>query len=308
MKFRKCSIQGQIYGNSFLKATDSNGVQLNEHERIDYIASLESSMKIKTLSHYQNPYFSDCISFIDESIVDEMRKTSMNSNEILFFFIHIAICHTVIPSQTNHKDNQQLRYKAQSPDEEALVDTARDLGITFLSRNNNILELDVLGEKRLYEILNIIEFTSSRKRMSTIVRFPSGQIYVLCKGADSVIYDLLHSDPTNSESMIRETTLRHLEGMANEGICVLFYCFRDVNLSQGLRTLCFAYREVSEEEYVIWSQKYSEASVLLEHREEAMEKVASRMEKDLTLIGASGIEDLLQEGIFSLEFDRWVDL
>ena len=41
------------------------------------------------------------------------------------------------------------------------------------------------------EILNIIEFTSSRKRMSVIIREPDGRIKVLTKGADSVLSELL---------------------------------------------------------------------------------------------------------------------
>ena len=41
------------------------------------------------------------------------------------------------------------------------------------------------------EILNIIEFTSSRKRMSVIIRDPDGKIKVLTKGADSVLSQVL---------------------------------------------------------------------------------------------------------------------
>lgn len=37
---------------------------------------------------------------------------------------------------------------------------------------------------REYKILNLLDFTSKRKRMSVIIRDESGQILLLCKGAD----------------------------------------------------------------------------------------------------------------------------
>jgi phospholipid-translocating ATPase len=42
---------------------------------------------------------------------------------------------------------------------------------------------------RKYELLNMLEFSSSRKRMSVIVKEPEGRILLLSKGADrSVLY------------------------------------------------------------------------------------------------------------------------
>ena len=42
-----------------------------------------------------------------------------------------------------------------------------------------------------YEIMDVIEFSSKRKRMSVLVRFPDRRICVMCKGADSVIMERL---------------------------------------------------------------------------------------------------------------------
>jgi len=41
--------------------------------------------------------------------------------------------------------------------------------------------ITTLKGEETYEILNIIEFTNSRKRMSVIVRTPDGQIKLFCK-------------------------------------------------------------------------------------------------------------------------------
>ena len=43
------------------------------------------------------------------------------------------------------------------------------------------------GGERSYRLLNVIEFDSTRKRMTVVVRTPEGKILVICKGADSII-------------------------------------------------------------------------------------------------------------------------
>lgn len=63
----------------------------------------------------------------------------------------------------------------------------------------------------------------------------------------------------------------------------------------GLRTLCFAYREIDVEEYERWAQQYHEATVALVDREHKLEEVAEAVERDLQLLGVSAIEDKLQE-------------
>lgn len=56
----------------------------------------------------------------------------------------------------------------------------------FETRTPEYVVVDALGTKERYEVLNVLEFTSARKRMSVIVRTPQGQIKLYCKGADTV--------------------------------------------------------------------------------------------------------------------------
>lgn len=94
----------------------------------------------------------------------------------------ITVCHTVIPER---KDNE-ISYHAASPDEKALIDGAYRFGYIFETRTPEYVEINALGQIEKYEILNVIEFTSSRKRMSVIVRCPDNRIRLYCKGADTV--------------------------------------------------------------------------------------------------------------------------
>ena len=66
----------------------------------------------------------------------------------------------------------------------------------------------------------------------------------------------------------------------------------------GLRTLVLAYRELDEEEYNKFNEEFTEAknSVSADH-EEMMEEVAQKIEKDLILLGATAVEDKLQNGV-----------
>lgn len=125
------------------------------------------------------------------------------------------------------------------------MDGARKFNYVFDTRTPHYVEIVALGQTLRYEILNVIEFTSARKRMSVVVKTPEGKITILCKGADSVIYERL--TPTNHVEVsdldhtddFREATLEHLEAFA----------------SDGLRTLCFAFAEIPENVYQVCAQK-----------------------------------------------------
>lgn len=129
-------------------------------------------------------------------------------------------------------------------DERALVDGARKFNYVFDTRTPSYVEVVALGETLRFEILNVIEFTSARKRMSVVVKTPEGKIKIFCKGADSVIYERLTPVSLEASDLdqehvddFRQTTLEHLEAFA----------------SDGLRTLCFAVAEIPDDVYQVSS-------------------------------------------------------
>jgi phospholipid-transporting ATPase len=83
--------------------------------------------------------------------------------------LNLAICHNIIIESKNGVDI----YNASSPDELALVKAARFFGIKFVERDeeNNIF-IDYKGERQKWRVLNSIEFNSTRKRMTVVVRDP----------------------------------------------------------------------------------------------------------------------------------------
>jgi magnesium-transporting ATPase (P-type) len=160
------------------------------------------------------------VPFSDPLLSQELSNTNHPQYAALRdFFTSLAVCHSVLVEREDNADIKNVKYMAQSPDEAALVDAAKDVGFTFLGRVNASIMVDVLGEEETSTMLNVIEFNSTRKRMSVIVRRPAGEIVLYCKGADSVIYERLAPD----QDEIKEITAGHLEDFAEEG---LFMCER----------------------------------------------------------------------------------
>ncbi|CAN6597587.1 phospholipid-transporting ATPase Dnf1p [Trichomonascus vanleenenianus] len=285
MEFRKCTINAVPYGKAFTEAMigmlkrrgeDVNAISVQAQAEIDIDKKL---MFEKLEALYDNPELDKSLcKFVSSEAVAGMagEQGPDQAQAIKHFFLVLAICHSVLPERD--RESKQLLYKAQSPDEEALVNTARDMGFTLLEQTRRGYVLDVQGARTEFEVLNIIEFSSARKRMSVICRMPDGRIMLFSKGADNVIYSRLSGQ---TPKKVREQTAQDLEDFANE----------------GLRTLCIAERELTEEEYREWSKKYDIAASSLTDREDKMEEVAEEIEQQLVLIGGTAIEDRLQDGV-----------
>jgi phospholipid-transporting ATPase len=209
---------------------------------------------------------------------DRLRENLNGSNGLVIkeFLTLLATCHTVIPERNDEKPTE-IRYQAASPDEGALVEGASMLGFKFTTRRPKSVSVSINDEgEREYEVLNICEFNSTRKRMSAILRCPDGKIRIYCKGADTVILERLAR-----ENPFEDLTVQHLEDYATD----------------GLRTLCLAMREIPDEEYRQWSAIYNRAATTINNRSEELDKAAELIEKDFFLLGATAIEDRLQDGV-----------
>ncbi|EOA14661.1 hypothetical protein CARUB_v10027927mg [Capsella rubella] len=202
-----------------------------------------------------------------------LNAITSGSTDVIRFLTVMAICNTVIPVQSKAGD---IVYKAQSQDEDALVIAAAKLHMVFVGKNANLLEIRFNGSILRYEVLEILEFTSDRKRMSVVVKdCQNGKIILLSKGADEAI---LPNACSGQQTRIIGDAVEHYSQL-------------------GLRTLCLAWRELEENEYLEWSVKFKEASSLLVDREWRIAEVCQRLEHDLYILGVTAIEDRLQDGV-----------
>lgn len=192
----------------------------------------------------------------------------------------IAACNTV---QLEKKDGDvspvvnekvELKYSADSPDEKALVEACNRFGISVVDSSEKTCDIKIGSKIKKYKKLDIFEFDSTRKRMSVIVEDEDGNITLICKGADSEMRKLLATGKVNE-------TYQHIDEYAGH----------------GLRTLVVASRTLSREEYEATKKAIEEARQTMENRKEATSKAQAKIENNLNLLGATAVEDRLQDGV-----------
>lgn len=211
----------------------------------------------------------------------------------------LSVCHNVTPV----REGKSVVYQASSPDEVAIIRWCESIGIHLLDRKTNLITtkiqkyfeyfmneaqtdnkseapieenkqicksesiLDMKEEEvilKKYEILETFPFSSESKRMGIIVKCED-KISLFVKGADVIMKKLVKAN----DWMDEETG-----NMA----------------SFGLRTLIIAKRELSEEEYQTFKAEYKKGK-LNKNTSHAM----SLIENNLTALGLTGVEDLLQD-------------
>ncbi|KAL0352712.1 UNVERIFIED_CONTAM: putative phospholipid-transporting ATPase 5 [Sesamum angustifolium] len=315
MEFRKCSIEGISYGGEVtevdlaasrrmnidveryrysLDGSDSTGRSIEMFDlstadgstEKDVLGFHQGSEDTKTgnsrISSSQKETAVKGFNFRDNRLMDKMWIYRSNVSDMIMFFRVMALCHTGIPVEENR--GNKIMYEAESPEEVAFLIAAQEFGFKFCQRTQSTMvvqELDPssgLEMKREYKLLNLLEFNSSRKRMSVIVSNEDGEIFLLCKGADDVIFDRL----ADNGRTYQQATVMHLSMYAED----------------GLRTMVFAYKKVGLPEYENWSSVFRKAKATIgPEREELLENASEMIEKELLLLGAVAVEDKLQKGV-----------
>ncbi|XP_033375635.1 phospholipid-transporting ATPase ID isoform X4 [Parus major] len=255
MVFSKCSVNGHSYGD--VQDMLGHKAELGERpEPVDFSF---------------NPLADPRFQFWDPSLLEAVKLGDLHVHE---FFRLLSLCHTVMSEE---KSEGELLYKAQSPDEGALVTAARNFGFVFRSRTPKTITVHELGQAITYQLLAILDFNNIRKRMSVIVRSPEGRIRLYCKGADTILLERLH----HINQDLTSTTTDHLNEYAGE----------------GLRTLVLAYKDLEESYYKDWSERLHRAGSASEAREDHLARLYDEVEHDMMLLGATAIEDKLQQGV-----------
>ncbi|KAI5965575.1 DNF3 [Candida pseudojiufengensis] len=344
-----------------------------------------------------------------------------------FFLLSLALCNTCVPRRNKNLkqtisgssssieeieqeddilDDSCITYQAASPDELALVQAARDLGFVVFDKESNKLKIKTYPKGfenepvvEEYQVLDTIEFSSARKRMSNIVKFPDGRIALICKGADNIILEKLKNSKM-AQDKAKDITLQSSERKMQEADVVLQSRFshdmesrksglsfrqsfsignsaparmntidnalmgteedgiadiadrarKSLHLQQaqrysldgnnmiasektsedgmpshfiphdkllvneeyiiektlehieefsteGLRTLLYSFKWLDILEYESWHGEYADAKTALTDRSKLVEEIGGKIETNLELIGATAIEDKLQDGV-----------
>ena len=457
MKFRKMSVAGTAWlhdrdlreearnspGRDLLIHKKRNGKGKRAISRKSTVSAttaisgkqIERKSEGPATTHHSVPHYKPSVKRAATSFggrTDEMIEYIVNRPQTVFarrarfFLLALALCHACMPEQD---DDDDVSFQSASPDEVALVTAARDLGYLVIDRQAHAITIRIGLEGsneepkyETFEILNIIEFSSVRKRMSIVVRMPDRRICVFCKGADSTITRLLRlndlaaskvaeierrasekksmeidqvmrrrseawsrkasiarssmslgrtstgipppgrqtsvggsrkasmreavdlwlkerendvdianpressqyysprpsqqfGSPRASGQFSARSSLSRVDGspssqgddteelveealVVNDSL-VFERCFQHINdfATEGLRTLLYAHRYVTEDEYAVWNKIYSDSTTSLTDRQAKIEKAAEIIETQFELTGGTAIEDKLQKGV-----------
>eukprot|EP00943_MAST-04B_sp_MAST-4B-sp1_P003528 g3528.t1 len=217
----------------------------------------------------------------------ESQKAFAEEKDLIL--LAMAVCSTV----TTNKDTGE--FAGESPDEVALAKAAKDNGFSLKHRGLDTCTLDAaanhpewVGE---FEVLAQLEFTSSRRRMETVIRGPrNGKILLFSKGADSVMFTRTDVSSGELEGETDRSTRhgRDLNALRNH---LSWFS------QQGLRTLVFSYFEVDEEMVEKWMEKWHDAKAAVYNRAKKEEQAFEELERLAAIIGCTAVEDRLQEGV-----------
>ncbi|KAJ0892940.1 putative P-type phospholipid transporter [Helianthus annuus] len=212
--------------------------------------------------------------------LSKSRNDTKSSKDIYDFFLALAACNTIVPIVVNTSNPKEklIDYQGESPDEQALVYAAAAYGFMLIERTSGHIVIDIQGERQRFNVLGMHEFDSDRKRMSVILGYPDSTVKVFVKGADTTMFKVI--DESLNLDVVRATET-HLHSYS----------------SIGLRTLVVGARALSVSEFDTWQTSYEIASTALMGRAGLLRKVAINLENNLSLLGASAIEDRLQKGV-----------
>ncbi|XP_072286949.1 phospholipid-transporting ATPase IG isoform X1 [Pyxicephalus adspersus] len=272
----------EMYDEEIKEGALVNTSDLNEElGQVEYIFT----DKTGTLTENSMEFIECCIdgykyresADVPDCPVETFGKASQDREDL--FLRALCLCHTVQIKEESQTDGpmssseNKCAYISSSPDEIALVTGAKKYGFTYMGTENDFIKvLNKKNEMELYQLLHVLNFDPVRRRMSVLVKANTGQIFLFCKGADSSVFNRVARDEI-------ERVKVHVEQ----------------NALDGYRTLCVAFKELTQEEYDKINKQLNEAKIALQDREEKLARVFDDIEDDMHLLGATAVEDRLQE-------------
>ena len=223
-----------------IQECEDNGKNIVDNNQIIHKAELENDI------FYINEYFT-ALAIANECIVDEKKG--------------------------------EIKYICTSPDDLELVKTASKQGFKLIQTSFDKKTVVIGGKNVIFEILNVLNFSSERKRMSIIFKDPKGKIKIYIKGADSEINKRLSEKSKNSE------------------ICKKINNYVDIFSNLGFRTLMVAYREINENDFIKWREKLHLEELNIQKKHKIIEKYYDEIEKNFEILGATVVEDKLQDKV-----------
>jgi phospholipid-transporting ATPase len=280
MMFKYCVIGDVCYRYYPDKVHDNQDKNLSDQE-MDIIPIYTNSFSVENRANYNKTVYKN---FEIKSRTNADVKLDMRNEEHLIeeFWKSLALGNQC---SLHERENGHKEYFGSSPDDIELVNSAKLQGYELLKAPTTSVKCLKIGDKEYtYELLECFKFTSDRKRLSVIVR-DENLIKLYMKGADSVFLG-------NAEESSRISSFSKKEFLNQARYYVDYFS------SQGYRTLFVGMKVIEEKDYNEWKSRMNEVTVSNDaSRDEKIALLESEMERDLYVIGATIVEDKLQDQV-----------
>ena len=285
LKFKYCIINETCY--EYKRLTD-----FRKSEQKNFQESMLNKLKFsKNIKIFEDNYFINFIEKERSEVANIQLKGITNFTEmhnLINRLDEVKMIHDfwIALSLTNEcmitEEKGEIKYIGTSPDDLELLKTAASQGYRLIknSVNQKIIKIGKNGNIIEFEVMNILGFTSERKRMSIIVRDPSdGRIKIFCKGADCEIIKRLSKDELQKKSF--KIVTNNIENFSK----------------LGYRTLMVAYKSIDEMDYQVWMDRLKKEELNLHNKAYFIDKCYDIMENDFELLGGTVVEDRLQDNV-----------
>ena len=280
MEFKYCVIYGKCYEYDRKLKEINNIVKENNYTNEEIFSNKNFKKKSFPITKIPRNYF---INLLQKNMnVSPNISTEYNVNDTSFidreshiiyeFWTAIAIAHECVCTKVSE-------YSGVSPDDVELVKTAYEQGFTFLQSENDLREIRIGDVIQSFKVLNVLNFSSERKRMSVIIRDKNNIIKLYSKGADCEISKRMSKNSKDDPYSI--FTLKCVDKLS----------------CKGYRSLLIAYKIINEDEYTKWNQKLKSGEMDLTKKAKIVDECYNEIEQNLELIGATMVEDKLQDKV-----------
>ena len=288
LQFKFCIIKDECYESIDLIKPIKKNQRTMENTNNRYKLSAARVPKISNT--FNEGFFHDYIRRKQEKLqeCEDNGKTIFDNNLIIhktelekdIFYINEFFTALAITNECMVDEKKgEIKYIGTSPDDLELVKTASKQGFKLIHTSFDKKTVLIGTQKVNFEILNVLNFSSERKRMSIIFRDPQGKIKIYIKGADSEINKRLSEKSKNSEIFKK----------INSDV----ECFSNL----GYRTLMVAYREIREKDFNNWRDKLHVEELNIQKNLKNVEKYYDVIEKNFEILGATVVEDKLQDKV-----------
>ena len=316
------------FSQLIMRDIEIEGTVVKNETIVDELGKIEIILSDKTGTITQNIMKMDKISFKDNIsskknfmlLVEEYyKKGSRDEENILAINIafSLAICNNVRVI----KKEDGKSFNASSPDEIAMVEFFEEMNYDLIERDEKIIKFsDPNGKIHFYNILKLFPFESARKRMGIVVKKnedyeKNGNQF---DNSESELNesDFLNDSSNNSNGNENNLAINEMKKSGEMGELELFVKGADsimkekikrisekvlveektyILATEGLRTLVFGKKKLSQSEFDIFKKKTKKN--LLKSRIEENEKLIEELEKNLIYDCITGVKDLLQEDV-----------